>query len=181
MIITLDQIKAHLGITDNTDNAVLTSYIGQIGDYMKTKIGKAIEPTAITEFFDGDNLRDTIFLGNYPVTALASLQFRTGSFSSPTWTAFSPDDYLLNGEEGTIQVQAMYSGLNNIKVVYTAGFETVPGSLQLAALKLVAKVFNKRRSDGFSHEEVAGASIDWDKFLSDDIKELLTPFRKFKI
>lgn len=187
MIITKDQIKAHLGITGTADDAVLDLYIGQIGDFLKTKIGRVIEETEIVELFDGDNLKDEIFLGNYPITQFTSLQYRGGSFSSPVWRDFSDNDFLVDPEDGTIQIQATYSGLKNIKATYKAGYvidETgndVPKALQLAALKLVAKVFNKRRSDGFSSEEVAGARVEWDKFLSDDIKELINPFRRMPI
>lgn len=181
MIITLDQIKAHLDITDNADNSVLTSYIAQMSDYLKNKIGRVIEETEIVEYFDGDNLRDTIFLGNYPVTEFTSLEYRSGKFSAPVWNDFDADDYLLDENDGTIQIKAVYSGVKNIKATYKAGYTSVPEALKLACLKLVAKIYNKRRSDGFSHEEVAGASIDWDKFLSDDIKELINPYRKLKI
>jgi len=187
MIITVDQIKAHLGITGTADDAVLTSYIGQIGDYLKTKIGRVIEETEIVELFDGDNLKDEIFLGNYPIIEFTSLQYRSGSFSSPVWRDFSDNDYLVDPEDGTIQIEATYSGLKNIKATYKAGYaevdgeSTIPQTLQLAAIKLIAKVFNKRRSDGFSSEEVAGARVEWDKFLSDDIKELINPFRRMSV
>lgn len=183
MIVTAEQVKAHLGITANTDDALLAGYIGQIGDYLRRKIGRAIEQEEITEYHDGDNIKDEIYLGNYPVTELTSLKYRSGSFASPTWIDYPTTDYLLSANDGTIQVNSVFSGLKNIEVKYKAGYATdaIPNALQLAAIKLVSKVYNKRRSDGFSSEEVAGARVDWDTFLSKDIEELINPFRKLKI
>lgn len=183
MIITAAQLKAHLGIISTEEDSLITGYIAQIGDYLRRKIGRIIEEESVTEYHDGDNIKDMIFLANYPVSELTSIQYRSGGFANPTWNDYPAEDYLLSEDDGTIQMNFVFSGLKNIKVVYKAGWAdgSIPESLQLAAIKLVAKVYNKRRSDGFSSEEVAGARVDWDTFLSKDIEELINPFRKFKI
>lgn len=183
MIITAAQVKNHLDITDNTDDALIASYIAQIGDFLRRKIGRIIESAEVTEYHDGDNIKGEIFLANYPVSSLASLQYRSGGFATPVWVDYPEGDYLLSEDDGTIQMNSVFSGLKNIKVVYSAGWEagSIPEGLQLAAIKLVSKVYNKRRSDGFSSEEVAGARIEWDSFLSKDIEELINPYRKLSI
>ena len=183
MIVSLDQLKSHLGITSSSEDTLLAFYLNAISSFLPAKIGRAIELTDFVEYIDGDDIKDTIFLANYPVTELTSLKYRSGPFSDPVWNDFSSDDYLLSVDDGTIQVQVSYSGLNNIKATYKAGSASnaIPYALQLAAIKLAAKAYNKRSSDGFSSEEVAGARVDWDTFLSKDIEELINPFRKMKI
>lgn len=183
MLIELEDFKNHIDLNTNDDDATITTYILGVGEFLRNKLGRAIEEEEVEEIFDGDNLKDTIFLANYPVRELTSLKYRTGTFGSPVWNDFNVDDYLPNLAEGTILLEAVYSGLQNIKVNYWAGYaaEDIPNALKVAVLKLVAKVYNKRRSDGFSTEEVAGASINWDSFMSSDIVELINPYRKISI
>jgi uncharacterized phiE125 gp8 family phage protein len=183
MLIELEDLKNHIGLDSNDDDEILKFYIEGIGEFLKERLGLIIESASVTEYFNGDDIKDIIFLANYPVTVLTSLQYNSGTWGTPVWTAFDVDDYNLDGDKGMIYCDSMYAGIRNIKVVYTAGYSaaTIPKALKIAVLKMVAKIYNKRRSDGFSSEEVAGARVEWDKFLSSDIEELIAPYRKIQI
>jgi len=183
MLIELEDFKKHIDIDTNDYDDILTIYINAAGEFIKEYLGRIIESASVTEYFDGDDIKNTIFLSNYPVTALTSLQYNSGTFGTPVWTAFITDDYQRDDDQGIIYMDTMYSGIRNIKVVYTAGYTAanIPNAIKVACMKMVGKIFNKRRSDGFSSEEVANARIDWDTFMSSDIQELLAPFRKIKI
>jgi len=183
MLITLEDLKNHIGLDSNDDDEIIATYISAVGDVLKNHIGRVIEEETVTEYFDGDDITDKIFLSNYPLTAFTSFQYRTGTYAVPVWNNFNTEDYQTDLDGGVIYTDNMYNGVRNIKVVYKAGYAaaSIPSALKLAALKLVAKVYNKKRSDGFSHEEAGGAAIDWDKFLSDDIKALISPYCKINI
>lgn len=184
MLIELEDFKNHIGLDSNDDDEILTVYIEGVGDFLRQYLGRVLEQeTNITEYLNGNDIKDKIFLANYPVTALTSLQYNSGTWGTPVWTNFDTDDYTMDGDTGIIYCDCMYAGFRNIKVVYTAGYtaNTLPKGLKLATLKIVAKVYNKRRSDGFSSEEVAGARVDWDTFLSSDIETLIAPYRKINI
>lgn len=186
MFITKEDVKQHIDINTNDYDDILDVYIDAVGAYLKNKIGRAIEEeTDITEYFDGDDLSDTVILENYPITDTTTFQFQymTGTYSSPTWNDFDDDYYQVDTEKGMVLTDAMYDGRRNIKVVYSAGYASadIPDPLKLAALKLVAKAYNKKRSDGFKEESAGGASISWDKFFTEDIAELINPYRKRSI
>jgi hypothetical protein len=185
MIISLAEWKAHADVSGSTYDTTLTIYANALTEFLERKIGRKIEQGEVTEYFDGDNIKDTIFLSNFPVasTPALTLQYRSGSYSSPTWNNFDPDDYQVDADSGMIYCDAMFSGIRNIKVVYTAGWSSgsMPNSLKLAALKMMTNLWNKRRSDGFTSEEAGGARIEWDKLFNSDIENLIAPYRKANI
>jgi len=181
MLITLEDFKSHIGIESNDDDAVLKTYIQGISDFIVNYCGRAIESTGFEELYDGDDISDCLFLNNYPISDFTNLMYNSGSYSDPVWNAIDPSQYQTDMDKGIIYFDVIYSGKRNIAIAYTAGYATVPDSIKLAAMKLVAKIYNKRRSDGFRHEEAGGAAIDWDSFLSDDVQLLLDPYRKILI
>lgn len=182
-MITKDDFKNYRNITSADDDTKITLIVNAVKEFVKSYVGRAIEQETVTEYFDGDDINGTIFLSNLPLISLTSIQFNQGTYSSPDWQDFDADDYQYDMEIGEILIDKMYSGRRNIKVVYVAGYITanIPNSLKVAALKLCSKIYDKGESEGFSNEEVAGASIQWGKFLSDDIKALLDAAKRLKI
>ncbi|RJQ67335.1 MAG: hypothetical protein C4519_24370 [Desulfobacteraceae bacterium] len=182
-MITKEDFKSHRIINTNDDDEIIDILIDAVEEFIKSYVGRVIEKETITEYFDGDDLADTIFLANYPVVALTSLQYNRGTYSDPDWQDINADYYQLDDDIGEILIDVMYSGRRNIKAVYEAGYveDDIPKSLKAAALKLVTKLYDKRSSEGFSIEEVAGARIEWGKFLSDDVKALLAANIKPKL
>jgi hypothetical protein len=183
MLISLTEFKNHIGISGSTDDTIITTYINAVGDFIKEYLGREIEEKEIVERFDGDDIKDIIFLSNYPVTTFTWLKYRKGTYAVEEMTDFDASDYQRDDEKGIIYVDVMYPGIRNIEVYYKAGYAAaaIPNAIKVAALKLTAKIYNKKRSDGFSSEEVSNARIEWDKYLSSDIEELLSSFRKIKI
>lgn len=181
MLISLTEFKNHIGISGTTEDTIITTYINAVGGFLTGYLGRVIENAEFVERFDGDNIKDAIFLSNYPVTKFNWLKYRSGTYSDEKMMDFNADDYQRDDEAGVIYVDAMYSGIRNIEVYYEAGYTTIPDAIKVACMKLVAKIYNKKRSDGFSSEEVSNARIEWDKFMSSDIEALLSPYVKIKI
>jgi hypothetical protein len=124
-------------------------------------------------------------LNNYPVTDFISIERRTGGFASPVWMDLDAEDYLVSEDDGTIQMLLPYPGIKNIRVTYKAGFTEIPEGLQLAVLRLVAKVYNRRNSEGFKQEDTGGARVIWEGLkedgVNDEIDELIYPYRRIMI
>lgn len=191
MLITKEELKQHLDINTNDDDEILDIYINAVGEFLKSYLGRVIEKETITEYLDGDDINNEVHLENYPIVSLISFQYGTGSYSGgtySTWNDFNEASYHYDLDKGIIYTDLNYAGIRNIKVVYVAGYadddedaDDIPQGIKLATMKLVSKVYNKRRSEGYKTESVAGAAIEWDKFLSDDIKLILAPYRKIII
>jgi hypothetical protein len=183
MIVSLTEIKNHLGISGSDDDTPLGYYLNAISEWVPKYLGRAVEEAEFVERFDGDEIKDAIYLNNFPITEFKWLKYRSGVYSDEQMTDFNADDYQRDDAAGIIYVDVMYSGVRNIEVYYKGGYAAadIPDAIKVAAMKLVAKIYNKRRSDGFSSEEVAGARVEWEKFLSSDIEELLRPYKSHKL
>jgi hypothetical protein len=182
MLLTLEDFKQHNEIDTNDDDELIRLYCEGVSDFIKQKLNRSIEETDIEEVQDGDDINDTINLKDYPVIIDAdntlTLSYSTGDLGNKTWTEIEATTYEIGEETGQIFIDGVPSGRRNILIEFTAGYFEIPAAIRLAAIKLVSRVYNKKRSEGFSSEEVAGARIDWSKFYSDDIEELISPYRR---
>lgn len=186
MLIQIEELKQHIDLNTNEYDPVLEIYADAISDFIRNYLGRPIEIEAITEYLNGDDLSDQVHLASFPMVIdetdhLFTFQYATGPYSDLTWNDFDADSYQVDDEIGIIYADTMYAGRKNIKVTYYAGYATVPNPIKLASMKLVAKVFNSRKSDGFKDESLGDASISWDKFMSDDITALLAKYRRISL
>lgn len=86
-----------------------------------------IQATYTNELHDGSDLygscRDILITRNAPIAAITSVEYKTGSNTSPVWTAFTEDDYDADEQLGLLYFSApLPRGKRNIRLTYTAGF-----------------------------------------------------------
>jgi len=186
-LVTTARAKEYLGITADDDNTLFDVLIKAVSDVIENYCKRTFTEAQFTEYFDGDDIKDYIVLGNYPVSAaegkVIAIYYNSGTFGTPVWTAFNADNYKLITDEGMVYMDVMYAGKQNIKVVYTAGYAagSIPDAIQLAVKKLVSAAYNQRKSDGVTNENAGPASINWGKIFTDDIKIMLDPYKRFSI
>jgi len=206
MLTTLDKVKALLGITDNSKDTLLTDFIAQITSFVQTACGGRIFEVAdyeeIYDYPDGVIL----FLKQYPIDPTDfTLSYRTGTISSPTWVAYSADDFLIYSKEGYVRFVSAYGGnsfdtankFKGLKVEYTAGYlidwtdeydptkHNLPADLTAVAGQLCVKMYNKKSSSGISSESTEGQSINYgsitDSDLSSEQKTILGSYMRYAI
>ena len=116
---------------------------------------------------------------NYPVTALSSFEENTGTLQTPVWTAIDASTYKLSPNIAKLFLTFYKSrGFQNFKVVYTAGYATIPGDIKLATLKLASGYYSRRTSDGVKKEGVAGDYIEYDTTdIPSDVFIILNNYR----
>ena len=163
---TLADLKTYLGISDSSEDALLNLLIADADAAILGYIGRTIEQATLTEYYSGDGTQ-MLLLKQRPVTAVTSVHVYqsgysgqgSGAFASSTeWTA-GEDFYIrtvVENESNTGELVAIKGpgtftadhqpktwgewprGTGNIKVVYTAGYSTVPSDLAGACRILVA-------------------------------------------
>lgn len=178
MIATLAELKSYLWIIDSSQDTILTIFLDSADDFVKSYIGREIESATYTEYFDGDGQRE-ILMKNYPVTTLTSFDENTGTLQTPVWTAKDPTTFKLSPNIAKLFLTFYKTrGFQNFKVVYVAGYETIPGDIKLATLKLAAWYYNRRTSDGIKKEWVAGDSVEYDTTeIPSDVFIILNNYR----
>lgn len=199
---TVDRVKARLGIETATTgfDTLLQSLCNGVTDFLESMCDRHFaEKTYTDEVYSLQKGQNTIYLKNFPVSAITSVKYRTGLKSTPNWTAYLADEWELveDGETGMIQFVNAYGaikGVNNIQVTYTAGYKiswtgygdagdttpthTLPADLTDLAERMVVRMFNLREQEGKQSSSFNGANITWKGTLSDDDKEIIARYSR---
>lgn len=180
---TLTKVKAYLGISVSTFDTVLETLIDGCTEWIEEECGNRRffdAGTDATEYHDGDydsTGRNKIFPKRWPINSITSISYRTGNLGSPTWVAFTTNDYEKNDDAGIIYL-SLPSGRQNIKLIYKGGYTTIPADLDMACVKLVAKEFDKRKSQGLTQESVGSASISWNEDIDPEVKRIIRKYSR---
>lgn len=194
---TLADFKEHLDIdaSDTSKDNFLTNILNAAYKAAVNYIGQDLNETEYTEYYDGDGT-DSFLLDNYPVTEIASIHDDvTRAFDSTTLIAAT--DYVFYASTGKVRkIQATsgqyitiglvpsplawQSGVQNIKVVYTAGYSDVPYDAQRAVILIAAWYAQRAGSEGRTNETLGGRSVGYETYsIPLSVRQLLLPYKKF--
>ena len=136
------------------------------------------ESTSRTERYDGND-EQTIQLIEWPVTSITSVTLYTAGGDTEVLDA---DTYRVNGDSGVLSridpkmgrfpvtafgtVNATFSvqpwfdqGFDNVEVVYTGGYATIPADIKMACYRLTDLAYAARgRNMGIQSESLGGYS-----------------------
>lgn len=180
LVVTLDQLKTYLGINDAGGSVALTTWNEDSGDaaynnveqdallqilldgaisFVDKYCGRAFWANSYTELING-NAQQTILLKNWPVNSLTSIEYNSGTNSTPVRETVDPDNYWLSDDAGIVNLDFYLNRwFRNYKVVYNAG--TSPKDLIVAVLKIAWGAYNKRWADGVKSETVSWDRIEY--------------------
>lgn len=131
--LSLADLKTYLQITttDAARDALLTAIKTAVEKRISNLVRHDLLAATYTEYYDGDG-SDTLLLEHYPVITLTSIHDDTDrAFGSSTAkTAYEIAD-ARNYEKGILELydEVFDDGQKNIKVVYKAGYATIPADL----------------------------------------------------
>ncbi len=170
MLATIAQVKTHIGISGSTYDSVFTQILTQIDANIKKMLARDVEEAEYSEdIYDGD--QRFLQLKDYPLSSDDfTFEYNAGDSETPDWTTMSRSEYEMYLETGVIRMNSIYSGCRVLKLTYTAGESTVPVDLQMLAIRLTAKIYNKRKSEGTSNESLENVSFGWQDLLSPEDK-----------
>lgn len=185
---TVAAVKAHLDISVSTWDTVIEDMIDATTDMIESYCGgrrfKA-SGSDVTEYYDGDVLRDgknILALKSYPIISITSVSYSSGDYNNPTWTAYDPATYYIkNSARGLLYMNALPYEHQALRVVYQAGYATIPNDLALACIMWVARIFNRRKSGDATNESVGGASVGWNAEMPLEVKQILANYRDYVV
>ncbi len=139
-LVTLAEYKAYAGLTTPNQDTAIKSIITKASALAKSICRRTFVDyvaDARTDVFASG--AEKVYLSEFPVLGVSSVEY--SSDYGATYTALVEfTDYVIDAEEGSITFLnwSLYpKQINAFKVVYTAGFETVPDDLKVAVLDLV--------------------------------------------
>lgn len=173
---TLANVKSWLGITDSTDDTLLTRMITAFSATCQSYMNRDIYSKSYTETYDGVN-SSKLFLQNYPVTAIASLSI--DNVSIPLAANSTVTGYLFNKNTISLNGYSFTRGNQNISVTYTAGYATTPFDLEQAVLELIGYKYRERTRIGEASKSLAGEVVSFDlKDLPPTTKLVLNQYKR---
>lgn len=169
-LITAAQARLYVQISGTGEDTDLDTLIARVGAQIAAYLGyppasvgatPTLESTSRTLYLTGRGGRD-LSLGLYPVTAITSVQ------DDPTLT-FDGSTYLISSGDYSIHEGAVLrldydSGLawsttpGGIKVVCTAGYTSIPSTIQEVCAEEVALRWRRRKQLGVTSSSTGGGS-----------------------
>ena len=162
---TLEKLKTYLGLEGAGDDALLGALIDSVSEAIEHYCGRAFAEAERTEQHDGAGAA-TVLLKCRPVTAVSAVH-DDPSRAFGDATRLDPTAYLFYPEAGILERFAgcFADGRRNVKVVYTAGFATVPPAVEQAANLLAAHFYNRghQGGDGLASESLGAYTVSYNE------------------
>lgn len=142
-LVTLAEAKAQLEIDEGDtrfDDELNNVYLPALARTIEINTGEAPERRAVTERLSFRRSVGVFALNVLPVASLTSVARIDGT---ETWDV---DDLDADPSSGVVVVKGGGSAVQgDVRVVYTAGHETVPGNVKLAALIILQHLWETQR------------------------------------
>ncbi len=159
-----------------TDDPILTALIAYVSSWIENYCERTILSASYTSKYNGTN-GQALTLSASPVTAITSVTI-DGTAILAAASAQSAG-YAFNDLGITLNDYRFSEGRNNVVVVYTAGYASVPAELAMAAIQLVALRYKLRASTGLkSVSMVQGGTTAYVDNIPEDIKTTIDNFKR---
>lgn len=173
---TLDSVKAWLGVSSATDDALLARLVSASSAYVETWLNRSILSATYSDTRDGHG-RTRMMLPQAPVTAISSVT--VDGVAVPAATTATMSGYVFTETSVGLRGYTFTSGMNNVVIQYTAGFDVVPTDVEQAVIELIGRRYKERDRIGLVSKGLAGETITYtQKDMSDGIKTLLQSYRR---
>ena len=163
------------------DDVILQRLITAMSQECRTFTGRNFDVQTYTEKRSGKGYdQHVLFLREYPVVSITSLSIDSNAVSARVGTG--------NGFTFTNELQnaavALYGytfprGVNNIQVVYSAGYSSLPHDLTQSCIELVAYRYASRGRIGHQSKSLAGETVSFiTTELPDTVKKVWDRYKK---
>ena len=141
-------VKETLGIASSvtTYDNLITRKINQATEMIEGYCNRRFKATDYTEYYDGQGI-DQLALRQRPVNSVTSVSYRTTSLNDNDFDTLTTDMYFIDNNAGILEAVSSYWGnYDRWKVVYNAGYTTIPADLAEACATLAAYLYSNDAS-----------------------------------
>ncbi len=138
-LVSLATVKAFKNITATEHDAELVRLIGAVDAFITTYCNRQFEQATVTEYHSTRAGQTTLLLKRPPVASITSLHDDPDRVYGAN-TLIDPSDYVIEDTDaGILKLDGtvFQRGVNNVKVLYSGGFNPVPADLAQAAVELI--------------------------------------------
>jgi hypothetical protein len=157
-LVSLDDLKAELGITNNDKDDLLGDLLDQTSAAIESYLGRRLPVETVTEVRRDDEIPyddQPVWLRRYPVSSITSIV--------ADGETLQVSEYDLDGDDGSVwHVDGdgdadAWGAIRKLIITYTAGYSTIPADIQRATLDFSkSKYYSQLRDPSMRSEEIPG-------------------------
>lgn len=185
-IVTVDQAKTQLGITDDVSIAQLNTFVAAASQMIVNRIGPVAGSPTLDEWHDGGST-DILLYDEGPLQSVTSVTESMGSvvyaltqIVLDSGSVTTPFGYTVDLNEGLLVRRAagvaipFAAGEQNIHITFVAGYATTPPDVTQATLLLVQHLWETQRGPAVSGGRLMAGSDAYS--MPNRVMEILSPY-----
>lgn len=163
-LITLDELKVYAGVkpSNTDDDGLLADLVSGASTAVQEFIGRRILSASYTETRNGTG-RCVLPMAHAPITAVGSIT--VDSVAIPARTTVPGTGYSFDASLVYLDGYTFTRGMQNITVIYTAGFTLVPRDLARATCEVATFMYRRKDRIGESSKMFAQQTINYSRDL----------------
>jgi hypothetical protein len=173
---SLSTVQQYLGLSSTTDDELLTELVARASDGVRSYCGRDFALADCHEYHDGDG-GDTVLLEQRPVAEVFAL--------SQDGAGIAAEEFAVYPEAGIVRLKwgVFGRGARNVYVGYRAGYESIPGDVEQAAIEWTAGLYRARGAGGrqVTSERVGDYAVTYDGGEGEgapaNVRAALDPYR----
>lgn len=182
---TLAQLKIQLGFkpSDTLQDGKLQLFLDAGSAWVESYCERKFAEATRTELFHG-NRSNAINPRQWPITNVTELRISSTREWSDSSTLIDDENYGISPDGIMILYYSGFFpvGFNNVRLIYTAGYSTIPSDLIMANLWASEWFYlhNNRGDSGRTSVSKQGESIGIDHDVPPMIKTILQPYKRIE-
>jgi hypothetical protein len=182
---SLEEVKNFLGQKGAVaeDDDLIESLCERITSIFSNWCGiSSFTPATYTEYHNGNGTQ-YIFPNNIPITSITSIYLDDDwVFGSDTMFPNSLSYKVVDNRYIVMRDDILTTGEQNVKIIYTAGYSTIPEDLKQAAIEEVSRKFRRRKEIDLASKSVEGGTVN---FVKDELlkstKDILLKYKRMDV
>lgn len=176
---TVEAVKQYLGTTTTVESAEVQRLVTAASKYLVSALSRPVKSASITWDTNG-NGRTVLYLPVQPVTAVSSAAIAGEAALAAATPGGTDEGYLVSGMTLVLRGGRVWSrGVLNVRVVYTAGYATVPPEIEQGTIELVAARLRERDRVGIQSRSLGPESVTFAREdLPPTVKRLVDQWRR---
>jgi len=163
-LVSLAEVKNFIDmiVSNSETDDLLSNLINRYSILFENYMNRDILSREYTQYYDGGG-HDMLFLNQYPITTISGI-WDDSDWEWNSTTEVDSTSYRVSDEaSGIINFRYTTLGdyIENIKIIYTAGYSSVPEDIKLSCIKEVARSYKGRNEVGVVSKTLADGSVSY--------------------
>lgn len=156
-LVTLADIKVYMGITTNTEDALLSIFQESVEAAVLNFCDCVFVPTVVVNEISDGNRADVIVPKNIPINSIQGLWVDCHPDGTLGTLLVQGTDYYFDQNAITLVTRSTPNYRGNIRLDYTHGYATTPGDIKHAVYEAVKANYQRRKRNA---EDIGSRSKD---------------------